>query len=307
VHKSVTTEMLVVGGDGIIGSSLVAQFRGAGNRIMYTSRRKHKIPSDCLQLDLESVDDLSCTAEVVIICAAIHDYETCERYPNQSRRVNVENTVKLATNLYSRGAHIIFLSTSGVFNGTEPEFRAETLPAATTEMGRQKMDGEKGILALGNRTTIVRSTKLISTKTPRIAEWLAALNAQQIIRPLSNFYLSPISLKFMLNAILTVALQRCSGILHLSGKSALTYSDLMYQICAAMRLDTELVVPMDASSTNIPRILTRNKFSLGMATTTASIDIRPQSITSVVTDLMEEYANPLVFHRPSISPPAPAY
>ena len=109
----------------------------------------------------------------------------------------------------------------------------------------------------------------------------------------------------MLNAILTVALQRCSGILHLSGKSALTYSDLMYQICAAMRLDTGLVVPMDASSTNIPRILTRNKFSLDMATTTASIDIRPQSITSVVTDLMEEYANPLVFHRHSINPPAP--
>ena len=305
MHKSVTTEILVIGGDGIIGSGLAAQFRSAGNRVMYTSRRNHKIPSDCLQLDLENVDDLCCTAEVVIICAAIHDYKTCERYPNQSRRLNVDNTVKLATNLYSRGAHIIFLSTSGVFNGTEPGFRAETPPAATTEMGRQKMDGEKGILALGNRTTILRSTKLISTKTPRIAEWLAALSAQQIIRPLSDLYLCPISLKFMLNAILMIALQRCSGILHLSGKFALTYSDLMYQICAAMCLDTGLVVPMDASSTNTPRIMTRNKFSLDMATTTASIDIRPQSITSVGTDFMEVYANPLVFHRNSINPPAP--
>ena len=136
MHKSVTTEILVIGGDGIIGSGLAAQFRSAGNRVMYTSRRNHKIPSDCLQLDLENVDDLCCTAEVVIICAAIHDYKTCERYPNQSRRLNVDNTVKLATNLYSRGAHIIFLSTSGVFNGTEPGFRAETPPAATTEMGR---------------------------------------------------------------------------------------------------------------------------------------------------------------------------
>ena len=126
MHKSVTTEILVIGGDGIIGSGLAAQFRSAGNRVMYTSRRNHKIPSDCLQLDLENVDDLCCTAEVVIICAAIHDYKTCERYPNQSRRLNVDNTVKLATNLYSRGAHIIFLSTSGVFNGTEPGFRAET-------------------------------------------------------------------------------------------------------------------------------------------------------------------------------------
>lgn len=106
-------KILITGSSGFLGS-----------RLAYFLKDKH-------ELLLPSHDELNVSREeavlayveenqpeFVIHCAALSNTWYCEQHPEESHKVNVQGTVKLAKACKMVGAKLIFMSSDQVFNGT---------------------------------------------------------------------------------------------------------------------------------------------------------------------------------------------
>ena len=288
--NSLSPKVLVVGGDSLIGSSLVEHFRRQGTSVQYTSRRPYNKSPDCIPLELGKAIALPKIPEVAILCAGVTDFRSCAEQPDATRRINVDAVLELAATMHSGGARILFLSSNAASEIQARIRQPEAHPSITTDYGAQKYAAERGIFALGERTTVVRATKVVSCKSSLIAGWLIRLSNHQEITPLSDYYLCPISLQFMVNAIAKLTSAGVSGLFNLSGTISLSYSDFAYQLAAAMKVNKGLIAPKNSLDLNIPAYYPRTLASLGMMAMTAVSGIVPQSVGSVIDDLLLEYS-----------------
>ncbi len=289
--NSLPPKVLVVGGDSLIGSTLVEHFRSQGTSVGFTSRRPHHKSPACIPLELGKAVSLPYIPEVAILCAGVTDFRSCAEQPDATRRINVDAVLELATTLHLGGACILYLSSNAVCEIEKDSVQSHSLPSITTELSAQKYDAECGILALGERATIVRGAKVVSCKASLIASWLNGLSNDQTITPLSDYYLSPVSLQFMVTAIAQLAFAGASGIFNISGAQPLSYSDFAYQFAAAMNVNLGLIAPENSLDLNFPSYYPRALKSLGMLAMTSPSGILPQSVRSVIDDLIVEFFN----------------
>ena len=234
---------LIVGGDSTIGAALARQ---AGRRAICTSRRPAS--DNVLSLDLAS-DPASWvlpeSIEVVFLCAAVTSIEVCRTQPAETRLVNVERTLSLARLLAARGAHVVFLSTNQVFDGSRPHRLASDPTCPQTEYGRQKAEAERGILDLGG--AVVRLTKVMAEVPPLFRSWDAALREGRTIAPFEDLFFSPVPLDAVMRTLVEVGARRLSGIVQVSGACDVSYADVAKRLAA----DRDLVRPVSVASKGI--------------------------------------------------------
>lgn len=88
--------------------------------------------------------------------------------------------------MYSRGTHIIYLTSNAVCNGTHKRPLRYTPSSADTDYGLQLADAENRLLALRNHVSFVRMTKVVSVKVLSVKEWLTALQPDIDVYPFSS-------------------------------------------------------------------------------------------------------------------------
>jgi len=82
----------------------------------------------------------------VIHCAAETNVDLCENDPDRILRVNAETSGLLAETAQGLGAHFVFVSTSGLFDGKkESAYHEGDLPNPLTRYGASKLEGEKRV------------------------------------------------------------------------------------------------------------------------------------------------------------------
>ena len=112
---------LVVGGDSLVGSELQVHCRKLGWTVEATSRRTATAGAVFLDLGDPDFTPLQrATYDVAFVCAAVTSMQVCQSDPARSRRINVDNTLDLMRRLADRGIHLVFLSSSQVFDGETP-------------------------------------------------------------------------------------------------------------------------------------------------------------------------------------------
>lgn len=229
--------MLVVGVDGLVGSALFKAF-GERGRVLGTSRRAG---SEHLQLDLAGeMSGLSLPENIstAFICAGVTSLQNCRENSAASRRVNVTNTVALAERLTGMGARVVFFSTGLVFDGSKPFCRESDTVSPQCEYGRQKVETERAVLALGEAAAVVRLTKVIAAGIPLFRRWREDLSAGRVIRPFTDYKMSPITVSFVVAAMRALTQKWLPGILHLSANCDLDYREAAVRL--AMSLDPTL-------------------------------------------------------------------
>ena len=248
-------KFLVIGGDGIIGSSLVKFLEKAQESFIYTSRRKTNMQSDCFYLDLteEQFDwnEIDCV-DVAVFCAGIAKVDVCEKNKITSKLINVENMFKLASILADKGTHIIYLSSNAVFDGYKEYPSHESLVSPITELGRQKAEAES--LLINNypsQVTILRLTKVLGVRNPLFDDWSLALKRGESIHPFSDMYIAPIPVSFVISVIRLVVDRNMIGILHLSGDKDFSYAEIAFMGANWLGAKKEQVKPIHAMESNI--------------------------------------------------------
>lgn len=238
--------ILIVGGDGLIGSALVSRWRQAGREAFFTTRRAGSMDSHALPLNLaEYAGDFplpkDCAAAV--ICAGMTNQDFCRRNPAPTRFVNVDQTLRLAGKLVSAGCFVTFLSTSLVFDGSKPLRRASEPTNPQTEYGRQKAATEAGLSQHGQRCAVIRLAKVVHGKLAVFQSWRDQLSQGRVIQPFSDYMCAPVSLAQTVQAIHAVTEREEGGIWQLSPSEDLSYSDIARLLALHLAADPNLVSP----------------------------------------------------------------
>jgi len=244
--------LLIVGMDGLVGSSLALEATRLGIPWNGTSRR-HGAPC---QLDLAEPHAKwqipTSSKSVAILCAAVTGMEACESDPQGTALINTTATIALADKLADQGASLVFISTSRVFPPWFENPSEITPPAPNTEYGRQKLAVENHLLAKYPTAKIIRPAKIISPHLPLFKNWLHLLTANQPIHPFQDLFLSPVAPNFVTRTILDIALGTASGIFHISASDAISYHQAGLHFASRRGLDCNLVDMSNAPHPNTP-------------------------------------------------------
>ena len=135
--------LLITGSSGFLGSRLA----------VYLAKRYDLLLPTHSELNVSREDTVLAYMEehrpkVVIHCAALSNTWYCEQHPEESHRVNVQGTVKMAKACKRIGAKFIFMSSDQVYNGTiaSGPLREDCLLQPVNVYGRHKLEAEQRAL-----------------------------------------------------------------------------------------------------------------------------------------------------------------
>jgi dTDP-4-dehydrorhamnose reductase len=184
-------------------------------------------------------------------CASATKLEFCRAEPEQTRKINVDNTLLLAEKLDKKGISIIYPSTSQVFDGSLPYRKAEDQVCPNVEYGRQKAAAEKGILGISGKHSIVRFTKILGQDNSLIRGWLEDLKKKRIIRPFFEMVLAPLSPLFAAQIMIEIAQKNSPGIWQVSAEKDITYEELARYLAEKLKADSSLVKAISVQESGI--------------------------------------------------------
>lgn len=244
-------EVLVVGSDGTIGAAVAARLEAAGVPVIRTSRRAtaRSLPLDLAALPASWTPPPGIAAAV--LCAAVTSTNACRDRPQECRRVNVEATIELGRLLAGAGARLVFLSTNMVFDGSVPFVSADAGLCPRTAYGRMKAEAEEGLLALGGGTTVVRLTKVVGRTLPVIERWRETLARGEVIRPLADLVIAPVSLDLAAAVIAAAAREPLGSILQVSARGDIAYAEVAARLAARWGAAPDLVRPATAAESKV--------------------------------------------------------
>ncbi|NQU61777.1 MAG: sugar nucleotide-binding protein [Rhodospirillales bacterium] len=248
--------ILIVGGDSMIGKALANLLRGQGKRVTVTTRRRETVSDDRIYLDLNPLPETLPAfpgADVWIFCAAISRLGDCAADLEQSHRINVEAPSFLAKADVTAGAHVLFLSSDKVFDGAIANRDAEDEPNPATAYGRQKAEAEKNILALGNGAGVVRFAKVLDRGSKLLAGWIESLNKGKEISAFGDMTMAPVPLALAVDILAAATDKKFSGVLQVSGPKDISYADAARHIAKGLGKDPELVLETSARNAGIPK------------------------------------------------------
>lgn len=107
------TKILITGSSGFLGSRLAYFYRNKYELLLPSHSELNVCREDAVKAYMEEH-----RPEIVIHCAALSNTWYCEQHPEESHRVNVQGTVRIAKACKQTGAKFIFMSSDQVYNGT---------------------------------------------------------------------------------------------------------------------------------------------------------------------------------------------
>jgi dTDP-4-dehydrorhamnose reductase len=245
---------LVVGGDSLVGSALQAHCRKLGIAVDATSRR----PGSGILLDLGNPDFAPLPRadyQVAFLCAAVTSMQACQQDAVGSRRINVDNTLELIRRLADRGTHIVFLSSSQVFDGETPAPAEDAPTAPKNEYGAQKLAVEAAIARDGLPVAVLRPTKVLADRPVGVFKgWFEALSQGKPVQAATNMALSPVMVADVAEAAWRLAEGRHRGIWHIGSSDEIGYFDAARLMAGMRKLPADLVKGADVTEAQVPSI-----------------------------------------------------
>jgi dTDP-4-dehydrorhamnose reductase len=280
---------LVAGADGQIGRALLARLRADGRPAVGTSRR----PGGAgLPLDLAAEPASWVLPErvaVAYLCAAVTSVDGCRRDPAGTAAVNVTRTLALADRLRDRGAHVVFLSTNLVFDGTAPHVPEDAPTRPRTEYGRQKAAAEAELLAAGG-ATVVRLTKVLPPDWPLLVGWADKLLRGEAVTAFGDLRMAPVPVAFAALALARVGAARAGGVVHVSGDEDVGYAAVARGLAARLGVHGSLVREAPAAAGGVPPEAAPRHTTLGTARLARELGLTPPPVHRTITASLAELA-----------------
>ncbi len=281
---------LVVGGDSLVGSALQLHCREAGIPVEISSRRRG---TTGLLFDLREPDFARLERnhyEFAFICAAVTDMRACQDEPGLTRQVNVDNTIELMRRLADRGTHLLFLSSSQVFDGETayPAEDAQTCPK--NEYGAQKLAVEQAITRHELPAAILRPTKILASHPVGVFKaWFEALGKGQAIQAATNMPISPVMVDDVARAAASLAGGRHRGIWHLGASDEITYFEAARLMAERQQLPQALVRGEALTEDQVPAIYRHRHATLSSRKIARALDMPLRGAREVLTMLFAHF------------------
>lgn len=163
--------------------------------------------------------------DCVIHAAAISDANQCEKYPEESYKVNVTATANIAGLCSDLGVPAAFISTDLIFNGTSPPYSENDEPNPVNRYGEQKAQAEIEIESRYPATTIARLPLMYGVRGPFSSNFfegfLKQMQAGNALKLFTDEYRSFVDVGSAIDGVF-LALDQIRGKIHLGGRQSIS-------------------------------------------------------------------------------------
>ncbi len=221
---------------------------GVGSR---ASSSCHATAADHQSLDVSNRDQVAAAFEglrphAVVHCAAWTAVDDCESDPERAFAVNAMGTRHVAEAARRYGAHVVYVSTDYVFDGTaDGPYREWDRPNPLSVYGRSKLGGE---LELGPADTVVRTS------------WVSGYHGKNMVRTVLRLAAGEGPLAFvddqrgsptftadLAGALSLLATEQLPGVFHLTNDGVATWYLFARAVLEAAGDDPDRVRPISTS------------------------------------------------------------
>jgi dTDP-4-dehydrorhamnose reductase len=241
------TRVLITGAGGQLGHDLVAAFDGPHYDVVATTHAS---------MDLTSRDAVLatiCDAEpdVVIHGAAWTAVDACESDPDKAFAVNAFGTRNVAEAARRVGAHVVYVSTDYVFDGTKNDaYREWDATAPTSVYGASKLAGEREV---DPGSTIVRTSWVCGAHGNNFVKTMLRLaNERDTWGVVNDQRGCPSFTPDLAAAIKQLAVARMPGVFHLSNSTPTTWYEFACAIVDGAGLDSSRISPITTADYPTP-------------------------------------------------------
>ncbi|MGI9644192.1 MAG: dTDP-4-dehydrorhamnose reductase [Ilumatobacteraceae bacterium] len=240
--------VLVTGSAGQLGRDVVIACSAAGDDVVALDRSALDV-TDAAAV-AQAVADAR--PEAIVNCAAYTAVDACETNVALAHAVNGTAVGHLADAAQAVGAHLVTVSTDYVFDGTlDRPYREDDEPNPASEYGRSKLAGER---AAGPDAAVVRTSWVCGEHGDNMVALVLRLAAE---RPELAFVDDqrgcPTFTADLAPALRRIALERRSGIHHLTNQRAVSWYEFVREILAEAGRDPGLVRPISTADLDPPR------------------------------------------------------
>ncbi len=264
-------KILVTGAGGQLGADLVCAFGG----VVPTGGRRRSlygpegpgpsagevIGTDHATMPVEDRDAvlgtvMSVRPQLIVHAAAYTAVDACESEPVTAFSVNALGTRHLAEAAEAVGAHLAYISTDYVFDGTSPRPYLEwDAPHPLSVYGRSKWGGEQ---ELDPGSTIVRTSWVSGAHGQNMVGTVLRLAAGSgPLRFVSDQHGCPTFTADLAGAVTVLATERLPGIFHVTNQGATSWYEFAAAVLTAAGHDPSRVEPITTADLDPPLLAPR--------------------------------------------------
>jgi dTDP-4-dehydrorhamnose reductase len=248
--------LVVTGAGGQLGHDLVRVAAAAGDDV---------VGADHAALDVTDRDAVlgaitTWRPEVVVHAAAWTAVDACEGDPERAFTTNALAVRWVVEGCARVGAHLVHVSTDYVFDGTlERPYHEWDRPNPQSVYGASKRAGEIEALALGPDAAVVRTSWLCGAHGSNVVEKVlgAAGQSPDGLAFVDDQRGCPTFTADLAPLLRRLALDRRSGLHHVTNQGVVTWFEFAREILAAGGHDPDLVRPITTAELDPPRPATR--------------------------------------------------
>jgi dTDP-4-dehydrorhamnose reductase len=269
--------ILITGAEGQLGRDLRDALAGrvptAGRRcaLLGPEGPRPGLDHEVLATDIDSmrVDDRDAVLatftdfrpELVLHGGALTAVDLCETEIDTAYAVNAIGTRHVAEAAALVGAHMVYVSTDYVFDGSASRpYREWDTPCPTSVYGASKLAGERECRP---GTTIVRTSWLCGAHGANMVKTALRLaEGEGVLRFVDDQHGSPTFTADLAPAVVTLGLDRRPGIFHVTNGGATTWWGFVRAVLAEAGADPERVRPIRTAELDPPLVAPRPDYSV---------------------------------------------
>ena len=244
-------KVLITGANGQLGHELVRATIAAGHEVVATSHETLDIT------DKAAVDAVMTESrpDVVIHAAAWTAVDACESDPEKALLVNGTATKFIADAARAVGAHVVYISTDYVFDGSKTSAYDESDATNPQSVyGSSKLAGER---ALGATDAIVRISWVCGFYGANMVKTILRLAEQPQLKFVDDQIGNPTFADDAAAMIVRLAIEKRPGTWHVTNQGEVSWYEFAREVLIAGGFDADKVVPIKTHELQPPRPATR--------------------------------------------------
>lgn len=240
-------KLLITGANGQLGHELVRASIASGNEVVATTHETLDITD---KLAVEAAI-MAARPDVVIHAAAWTAVDACESDPDKAMLVNGTATKYLADAAHAVGAHVVYISTDYVFDGSKTlPYEEDDAPNPQSVYGSSKLVGER---ALGAADAIVRIAWVCGFYGANMVKTILRLAEQPQLKFVDDQIGNPTFADDAAAMIVRIATEKRSGIWHVTNQGDVSWYEFAREVLIAGGFDPNKVAPIKTHELQPPR------------------------------------------------------
>lgn len=261
-------KILVTGATGLLGHSLIPQFRSCGYPVTAQGFANASDADVCADMtDLKAAAALldEVNPDIVINLVSCTDVDLCEAEPQTAFRLNVRSVMAIARWMKTRRhCHLFHISTDQVYEGRGPH-REDDVNVINV-YGLSKYAGE--LIAVSAGATVLRTNFFGPSglaKRPSFSDWiLDRLRRGEDFTAFDDVAFSPLSMETLGKALNHAIMTPVPGVFNLGSREGCSKADFAFTIARHFKFDPS---PIHRGSQSEAKLAARRPCDMRMDST----------------------------------------